>query len=186
MPAGVIATTSGSPVRFVLDLSIRSLPEPSGQSSTSSQVMAAASERLSPASLKRRQRAISILPRRMALSLASGRPPLDRSLGKHGGSPYGVQGLREEGGGLLLRLGPGAHALQSFGDDPVPARVLVIPYPPQPESVYQGAAGQTDGGDAPALEFQMIQVPYYIGGPGGHRLQAHLLTPMLESRQCRA
>ena len=90
IPIGVIATTSGSPVRFVLDLSMRSLPEPSGQFSTSSQVIAAASERLSPASLKRRHRAISILPRRTALSLASAalRGPLPR---EHGSSPYGVQ-----------------------------------------------------------------------------------------------
>ena len=65
---------------------------------------------------------MSTLPRWAALSLASGRPPLDRSLGSMAVARMAFRESGRRATGLFLRLGTGAHTLQGLRDDPRPGQ----------------------------------------------------------------
>ena len=173
-------TTSGSPVLFVLDLRILSLPEPSGHVSTSSQVMAAASERLSPASRTRKHSAISTFPRSMARSLVSGRPPLDLSLG--------IMAVPR----IAFRPSGRRAAACLWGREraDIPLRVSVTTpcrpglswsWNPRSRKAWTMALRASRMVvDGHSLQFQLIQVANNIDRPCRHCLETHFPAPHLK------
>ena len=145
--------------------------------STSSQVMAAASERLSPASRTRRHSAISTLPTQHGPLPGLGPSPIGPLSGDHGRAPNSVEALGKKGYGLPLGARTGGHSFKGFGDNPVPPRVIVVLEPAQPEGVDYGTAGQPDGGDGHSQQFQLIQVANNIDRPCRHCLETHFPAP---------